>query len=157
MKTSINKMASVAGAFVLLGLGFPLFFLLGNESCLAEENIQQTMMTLAIIVGAELCSAIFIAYLYDRWVYVKSFEKGAINGAWLFSLFAFNGALIYAFICLNYQLGFTAATGITMLSALILYTICTMFRGALAGGVMGWMLGQGNEANNFSGAAGRVG
>lgn len=157
MKTSINKMATVAGAFVLLGLGFPLFFLLGNESCLAEENIQQTIMTLAIIVGTELCSAIFIAYLYDRWAYVTSFEKGAVNGAWLFSLFAFNGALIYAFVCLNYQLGFTAATGITMLSAIILYTICTMFRGALAGGVMGWMLGQGNEAPAFNGAAGRVG
>jgi len=157
MKTSINKMASVAGALILLGLGFPLFFLLGNESCLVEENIQQTILTLSIIVGAELCSAIFIAYLYDRWVYVKSFGKGAVNGTWLFSLFAFNGGLIYAFVCLNYQLGFTAATGVTMLSALILYTVCTMVRGALAGGVMGWMLGQGEEAHSFSGAAGRVG
>lgn len=142
MKSSLNQTAAIAGGLILLGLGLPVFFLLGNEGCLSEANISHTITTLLVIICLEICSVIFIAHLYDRWVYVKSFAKGALNGAWLFSLFAFNGALIYAYLCVNRQLDFTSITSLTTLSVLFFYTVSSGLRGAIAGGVMGWVLGR---------------
>jgi len=83
-----------------------------------------------------------ITLLYDRFVAVRTFAKGALNGAWLCSLIAFNGVFICGFIFLNTELDFTAMTGITAASAMLLYTISTGIRGAMAGGVIGWILGR---------------
>lgn len=77
---------------------------------------------------------------------VRTFAKGALNGAWLCSLVAFNGIFICGFVFLNTHLDFTAVTGITTVSAIVIYTVSTGIRGAMAGGVIGWMLGRGQVA-----------
>ncbi|MFK8161427.1 MAG: hypothetical protein AB8H12_03105 [Lewinella sp.] len=137
MKNVHTPLAALAGSITLFGLGTPTFYLLTDGFA-----SQKAAILLCTIFALELFSILIITLLYDRFVAVRTFAKGALNGAWLCSLIAFNGVFISGFIFLNTQLDFTAMTGITAASAMLLYTISTGIRGAMAGGVIGWMLGR---------------
>jgi hypothetical protein len=137
MKNVHTPLAALAGSLTLFGLGTPIFYLLSDGF-----SSQKTVLILAAMFALELFCVLIITLLYERFVSVRTFAKGALNGAWLCTLIAFNGVFICGFVFLNTQLDFTAMTGITSLSAMLVYTISTGIRGAMAGGVIGWMLGR---------------
>ncbi|WP_026232196.1 hypothetical protein [Neolewinella persica] len=137
MKNVHTPLAALAGSLTLFGLGTPTFYLLTDGF-----SSQKAAILLGVIFGMELFYIFTITLLYDRLITVRTFARGALNGAWLCSLIAFNGVFICGFIFLNTQLDFTAMTGITAASAILLYTVSTCIRGAMAGGVIGWMLGR---------------
>ena len=137
MKNVHTPLAALAGSLTLFGLGTPVFYLLSNGF-----SSQKTVLILGAIFALEFFSILTITLLYDRFVSVRTFAKGALNGAWLCTLIAFNGVFICGFVFLNTQLDFAAMTGITTASAMLIYTVSTGIRGAMAGGVIGWMMGR---------------
>lgn len=144
MKSRKSTLAALAGSLTLLVLGIPFYqFISGIPEPRYAAMASYLPLTILLL---ELFSALFLTLLYDRWVSVKTFVKGALNGAWLCSLVAFNAVFIGAFICIDYQLDFTALTGISTATAILAYTLSTAVRGAMAGGVIGWVLGRGTIA-----------
>ncbi len=144
MKSRKSTLAALAGSLTLFVLGLPFY---QAFSGIPEPSYaSQASYLLLVILALEVGSALFLTLLYDRWVSVKTFLKGALNGAWLCSLVAFNAVFIGAFICIDYQLDFTALTGISTATAILAYTLSTAVRGAMAGGVIGWVLGRNSLA-----------
>ncbi len=140
MKSRNSTLAALAGSITLVVLGIPFYQTVAGSPAPDYASVA-SYLPLAILV-LELSSALFLTLLYDRWVSVKTFVKGALNGAWLCTLVAFNAVFICAFICIDNRLDFTAITGISTASAILVYTLSTAVRGAMAGGVIGWILGR---------------
>jgi hypothetical protein len=88
----------------------------------------------AIFVGC-LAWSLLLALVFSRWASISTLKTGAIAGAWM-------GFLI--------SLGSSFFTyGVVNMSQMVVYLvdpITNIVQGAIAGGVVGWVLGYGNRA-----------
>ncbi|MEM9258962.1 MAG: hypothetical protein AAGA62_04890 [Bacteroidota bacterium] len=129
-------LATVAGALTLFAGGMLMYSALGGGSLLTAGATGTTASLeayrLEYIVSFELLIALLVAIVFERWANIRTFSTGAINGAWM-----------VAIVALVIQLDYMAGTDITTLAGVLFFGATSAIRGALAGGVIAWVLGRG--------------
>lgn len=135
-------LAAIAGAITIFLTGWVLYgmalkgFYDANTLEAAKSLMRgdEDMMLWAIFVGG-LAQSILLAIVFNHWANISTFKSGAIAGAWLFFLMglAFN---MYMYGSMN------AWT----LTSVLVDPIVGAVQGAIAGGVIAWVLGYGNKA-----------
>lgn len=128
-------LAAVAGGitmFILGGLFYEVllkgFFM--DAAGQAAGAYRAEPIIWAIILG-ELSFATLVAYIFQRWATIKTF-MGGLKG----------GAVIGLLIGLGINLVFYGTTTLMEGAAVIVDPLITVIRLALAGGVIGWLLGR---------------
>ncbi len=129
-----NKvLAILGGTIALFGLGYLIYVVLGfNAQNGAGVDAVFTKLDLPPIIIMEVLYATLITIIFSRWAQIKTFATGAQAGLII-------GALIGC--CSTLEL-FATTTGLTDLTGVITAAITFGVRFAVAGGVIGWLLGR---------------
>ena len=128
-----NVLAILGGTVALFGLGYLIYVVLGYhamngpgvEAIAAELN-------LPTIILMEVLYATLITMIFSKWAQIKTFTTGAKAGL-IIGLFL--GALPTLEI-------FSTTTGLTDITGVVIGAVTFGVRFAVAGGVIGWMLGR---------------
>lgn len=132
-------LATVAGALALFAGGTLIYTVLGGGPVLTAGPTGSTATLeayrLEYIVAFELLIALLVAIVFERWANIRTFSTGAINGAWM-----------VAIIALVVQLDYMTNTDITNLTGVLFFGATSAIRGAIAGGLIAWVLGRGQTA-----------
>lgn len=129
-----NKVLAVIGGTVaLFGLGYLIYVVLGigpaegeNAAAVAGE------LNLPAIIGMEVLYALLVTIIFSRWAQIKTFGTGAQAGLII-------GALIGA--CSTLEL-FATTTGLMSITGVVYAAVTFGVRFAVAGGVIGYLLGK---------------
>ncbi len=131
-----NKIFAVLGGTIaLFGLGYLIYEVLdlnAHQGPLAEEVF--TKLDLRSIILMEVLYAILLTIIFSRWAQIKTFSTGAIAGL-----------IIGAFIGGCSTLEIFATSELVNLSGLLLAAVTFGVRFAVAGGVIGWLLGKNED------------
>jgi len=132
--------AALAGAIVFFGLGFVIYGIL-LDPILKNYVIQypglmkEPMPDLILLFAWNFVMAFLLAFVFDKWAGIRSFAEGLKGGAiMLFLITLMNNLSFLAFM--NIMKGYTGAI-IDIAAATVL--------GAIAGGVIGLVLGAMNK------------
>lgn len=129
-------LATLAGGLTLFAGGTLIYVFLGGGPLLTAGPTGNTAtldaFRLEYIIAFELLIALLVAIVFERWANIRTFSTGAINGAWM-----------VAIIALVIQLDYMANTEISTLTGVLFFGATSAVRGALAGGVIAWILGRG--------------
>jgi hypothetical protein len=130
MKNKI--LAIISGTVALFGLGYLIYVVLGFHA-LTGESVPEvfTKLDLPIIILMEVLYATLIVIIFSRWAQIKTFVTGAQAGL-----------IIGAFIGGCQTLETLATSDLTDLSGVITGAVTFGIRFAVAGGVIGWLLGR---------------
>ncbi|MBK6997799.1 MAG: hypothetical protein KA138_02390 [Saprospiraceae bacterium] len=133
-------LAALAGAvvtflsgWVLYGMALKGFFDANTTEVGASVMRGEMPLMWAIFVGC-LAWSLLLALLYSRWAAITTFKGGAIAGAWIMFLVAL-GADFFSYASMN----------IMTMNAALVDPVVNAVQGALAGGIIGWVLGYGNK------------
>lgn len=131
-----NKIFAVLGGTVaLFGLGYLIYVVLelnAQQGPLAEEVF--TKLELPAIILMEVLYASLLTIIFSRWAQIKTFSKGATAGL-----------IIGAFIGGCSALEVFATSELVNLSGVLLAAATFGVRFAVAGGVIGWLLGKNED------------
>ncbi len=128
---------TITGAITLFGLGFLMFELMGGGAQLFDGSaagLRGEVLKVPIFL-IDVATALLVTIVYNRWAGIKTFAAGAKNGLWI-------GLLLGAIV----QLDFYACTEVSTLNSVFFYMATHAVRTAIAGGVIGWVLGKLNAA-----------
>ncbi len=129
-----NKILAVLGGTVaLFGLGYPIYEILGFHA-LNGPGVESIAgeLNLPTIILMEVLYATFVTIIFSRWAQIKTFATGAKAGLII-------GLFIGALPTLEL---FSTTTGLTDLTGIITGALTFGVRFAVAGGVIGWLLGR---------------
>ena len=128
-----NKILAVLGGTVaLFGLGYLIYVVMGFHA-LTGDGVSSvfTKLDVPIIILMEVLYATLITIIFSRWVQIKTFATGAQAG---FIIGAFLGG------CQTLEV--LATSDLTDLSGVIIGAVTFGIRFAVAGGVIGYLLGR---------------
>jgi hypothetical protein len=128
-----NKvLAIIGGTVALFGLGYLIYVVMGFHA-LTGESVGDvfTKLDIPIIILMEVLYATLIVIIFSRWTQIKTFVTGAQAGL-----------IIGAFIGGCQTLEALATSDLTDLSGVIIGAVTFGVRFAVAGGVIGWLLGR---------------
>ena len=129
------SLAAAAGGVTLFILG--AVFYVGllesffNEAAGTSANVYRAEPLMWAIFLGELCAAVLITYIFQRWATIKTL-KGGVKG----------GAVIGLLLGLAINLTMYGTTTMSTLPAVLVDAAVTTIRFSLAGGVIGWLLGR---------------
>ena len=124
-----NKIfAIVGGTIALFGLGYLIYVVLGYRG---HDEPGFTKLELPPIILMEVLYATLVTIIFSKWAQIKSFVAGAQAGL-----------ILGAFIGGCAELELFASTEFTDLNGIILGAVTFGVRFAVAGGVIGWLLGR---------------
>ena len=128
-----NKvLAVVGGTIAVFGLGYLIYVVLGfNALDGPEVEAVFTKLDLPAIIIMEVLYATLVTIIFSRWAQIKTFATGAQAGLII-------GALIGA--CSTLEV--FATSELVQLSGVIMAAVTFGVRFAVAGGVIGWLLGR---------------
>lgn len=135
-------LAALAGAVTLFLLGWLLFGMLlapwyksiSTPEGIAAQRAPEEMLLWAIFLS-NLVSGLLFALIFSRWASISTFRAGAIAGG-----------IISLLIALSLDLGFFAFMKMwTNPAFLVVDPLANAVIGAIAGGVVGWVLGYGQR------------
>jgi len=131
MKNKI--LAIIGGTVALFGLGYLIYVILGFNA-LNGPNLDSIVgeLKLPTIILMEVLYATLLTIIFSRWSQIKTFVTGAQAG---FIIGLFLGALPTLEL-------FSTTTGLTDLTGVITAAVTFGVRFAVAGGVIGWLLGR---------------
>lgn len=131
-----NKIFAVLGGTVaLFGLGYLIYVVLGLNALkgpVVEEVF--TKLELPPIILMEVLYATLLTIIFSRWAQIKTFATGATAGL-----------IIGAFIGGCSTLEVFATSELVNLSGVLLAAVTFGVRFAVAGGVIGWLLGKNED------------
>jgi len=131
-----NKIfAVVGGTIALFGLGYLIYVVLGFNAIqhsLAEEVF--TKLDLAPIIIMEALYATLLTIIFSKWAQINTFSQGAVAGL-----------IIGAFIGGCSTLEIFATSALTDLQGVATAAVTFGVRFAVAGGIVGWFLGNNKE------------
>jgi len=126
-----NIIAIIGGTIALFGLGYLMYVVLGFNSIQDEAAAAfYTKLDLAPINIMEVLSATMLTIVFGKYAQIKAFSKGAVLGL-----------IIGIFIGGCKTLEMYATTEFGGLDGVVMDAITYGIRFALAGGVVGWALG----------------
>ncbi|MEQ1746817.1 MAG: hypothetical protein ABMA02_15395 [Saprospiraceae bacterium] len=127
-------LAALAGgvAFFLLGwlVWGVLLMDMMRESCPGFAAVQKDPPDFVLIIVSNLCGGLLSALLFSRWAGITTFTGGATAGAWVFGL-----------IALSIDIMYMATTTLMTWAGAATDVVVNIVVGALAAGVVGWVLG----------------
>ena len=129
-----TALATLAGAITLFFMGFIIFALMGATSFVfngPEASQMKSDFSIGALFLIEVFTALLITIIYQYWASIGTFMTGAKNGLWL-------GALLGLIVMADYF----SATNFTSISGVIAYAVIHGIRTAVAGGVIGFVLGR---------------
>ncbi len=121
-----NVLAVIGGTAALFGLGY-LIYVVGGISY--QEMTSE--LDFPHIILMEVLYAVLITIIFAKWAGIKTFATGAKAGL-----------IIGAFIGACASLHTFATTDLTDLTGVVIGTVTFAVRFAIAGGVIGWVLGR---------------
>jgi hypothetical protein len=124
-----NKvLAIIGGTVALFGLGYLIYciFQLRGHTEVACES-----MNVSAIILMEVLYATFLVVIFGRWAQIKTFAAGAQAGF-----------VIGAFVGVCAQLELFATSDVTTINGILLTLVTFGVRFAVAGGIVGWLLGR---------------
>jgi hypothetical protein len=135
--------ATVAGGVTFFVLGFVIYGLILDPMVMRPNTTPEAMklmkdppMWAALVLG-NLVAAFILAYVFDKWASIRTFAGGLTGGAVLWFL-----------IALYFQLMFAAFMNVTTSYVpAVVDLIGTTILGAVAGGVVGMVLGMMNKGS----------
>lgn len=136
MKTSKLLLAGLVGGVVYFALGFLIYGLLMKDAMSGMSAVMRAdadVQWWAGILG-NLVMGVFLAWVFARWANVRTLMGGLTAGA-----------IIGAFMASSYDLSMYAWTTLMDMKGLIMDIVISTLMTAVAGGVVGWMLGMGKE------------
>ena len=128
-----NKILAIIGGTVsLFGLGYLIYVVMGFHA-LTGENVADvfTKLDIPIIILMEVLYATLVVIIFSRWAQIKTFATGAQAGF-----------IIGAFIGCCQTLEALATSDLTDLTGVVIGALTFGVRFAIAGGVIGWLLGR---------------
>ena len=131
-----NKLiAIIGGTIALFGLGYLIYVVLGFNSIQDEAaSAFFTKLDLVPIIVMEVLYATMLTIVYGKYAQVKTFSSGAVLGL-----------IIGIFIGGCKTLEAYATTEFVELTGVIMDAVTYGIRFAVAGGVVGWALGNSKE------------
>ena len=128
-----NVLAVLGGTVALFGLGYLIYVVLGYHA-LNGPGVEAIVadLNLPTIILMEVLYATLITLIFSKWAQIKTFGTGAQAGL-IIGLFL--GALPTLEI-------FSTTTGLTDITGIVIGAVTFGVRFAVAGGVIGWMLGR---------------
>lgn len=129
-----NKVFAAIGGFVaLFGLGYLIYVVLFGDATFhlgtGTESIREEIQ-FPYIVFMEIMYAVFVTMIFTRWANIKTFSTGLKAGF-----------MIGLFIGFCHILHLYAVTNLTSLAGVAFETVSFGVRFAVAGGVIGAILG----------------
>ena len=126
-----NLLAIIGGTIALFGLGYLMYVVLGFNSHQGEETaICYTKLDLVPIIIMEVLYATMLTIIFGKYANIKTFSTGAVLGL-----------IIGLFIGACKTLEVYATTEFVDLSGVAMDAVTYGIRYAVAGGVVGWALG----------------
>jgi len=126
-----NLLAIIGGTIALFGLGYLMYVVLGFNSHQGEETaICYTKLDLVPIIIMEVLYATMLTIIFGKYAHIKTFSTGAVLGL-----------IIGLFIGGCKTLEVYATTEFVDLSGVAMDAVTYGIRYAVAGGVVGWALG----------------
>lgn len=132
--------ATVAGGIAFFVLGFVIYGLILDPMVMKPNmnefpGLMKEMPSWIPLVLANMVSAFFVAYIFDRWASIRTFVGGMKAGA-----------IIMFLIALSFQLMFIAFWNLTKnYIPNVADVIGSTVLGAIGGGVIGQVLGMMNK------------
>ena len=127
-------LGTIAGAFTFFIVGFLIYGLLltnfFTENMGSATGVMKDPPNFLILILGELASGFLFTYIFSHWAGIKTFATGAKAGA-----------LIGFLMGLSFNLINLATANIHTLNTAIVDSLVQLVMGALAGGVIGWVLG----------------
>lgn len=133
--------ATVAGGIAFFVLGFVIYGLILDPMVMKPNmnefpGLMKEVPSWIPLVLANMVSALFLAYIFDRWASIRTFVGGMKAGA-----------IIMFLIALSFQLMFIAFWNLTKnYIPNVADVIGSTVLGAIGGGVIGQVLGMMNKA-----------
>ncbi|WP_242093196.1 hypothetical protein [Aestuariivivens sediminicola] len=128
-----NKfLAIIGGTVALFGLGYLIYVVLGFNA--HNTELSETVFTkldLPFIILMEVLYATLLTVIFSKWTEIKSFSSGAQAGL-----------LIGAFIGACSTLELFATSELLELGGVVMAAITFGIRFAVAGGIIGYVLGR---------------
>jgi len=129
-----NILAVLGGTVALFGLGYLIYVVLFGGATFhlgpgAKDVV--TELNLPAIILMEVLYAVLITIIFGRWAQIKTFATGAKAGLII-------GALIGTASLLELY----ATTTLTNINGIAFGAVTYAVRYAVAGGVIGWLLGR---------------
>jgi hypothetical protein len=131
-----NKILAILGGTVaLFGLGYLIYVVLGlNAVKGSAAEAVFTKLDLSLIILMEVLYATLMTIIFSKWTQIKTFSEGA-----------FAGLIMGAFIGGCSTLEVFATSELVNLSGVLTAVGTFGVRFAIAGGVIGWFLGNTKE------------
>jgi len=131
-----NVLAVLGGTVALFGLGYLIYVVLASLGLHALNGPGVEAITgelnLPTIILMEVLYATLVTIIFGRWAQIKTFATGVKAGLILGLFFGGLPALEL----------FSTTTGLTDLTGVITGALTFGIRFAVAGGVIGWLLGR---------------
>ena len=128
--------AIICGTIALFGLGYLMYVVLGFNSIQDEAAVFHTKLDLVPIIIMEVLYATMLTIIFGKYAQIKTFSTGAVLGL-----------IIGVFIGGCKALEVYATTEFVDLSGVLMDAVTYGIRFAVAGGVVGWALGNSKESN----------
>ncbi len=114
--------------------GFALFNIQKNHTQ-EYEGLMPDMPNMLLMALSMVSAALLFTIIFDRWAGIKTFKTGAMAGA-----------VIALLIGLNHDLMWLASANLIDGTVVLTNIVGNLVWGALAGGVIGWVLGKLSDA-----------
>jgi hypothetical protein len=132
-----NIIAIIGGTIALFGLGYLIYVVLGFNSIQEEAAAEfYTKLDLAPIILMEVLYATLLTIIFGKYAQIKTVSTGAVLGL-----------IIGVFIGGCKTLEAYATTEFIDLSGVLMDAVTYGVRFAVAGGVIGWALGNTKASN----------
>ncbi len=131
-------LATLGGAVTLLLAGFVIWGLclesIQSSHTIHYEGLRYEQPKMVLLAIAQVLFALLLAIIYNRWAGIKTFLSGAKAGA----MIAFLVGLSHSMMMMS-MLNLHGWANVAMDS------VGNLLWGAIGGGVVGWILGRGQE------------
>ena len=131
-------LATLAGTVVFYFAGWIIWgMVLGpiqSGYMVDHQNLHHEMPNMVFLVLSMLVHAFLFAYIFEKWAGIKTFKTGAKAGA-----------LLAVLLGLGFGFMMMAMMNLYSIHVPLIDIVGNLVWGALGGGVIGWMLGRGEE------------
>jgi hypothetical protein len=135
MDTKKVLLATLCGAIALFALGYLTYVLLFNDLAFkgtTAAGVARNPVFFPGIIVMEIVFSFLITYIFAKWAGIKTFQTGLMAGG-----------IIGLLVGLGNSLDSHSTTTLLDVSGLVFWTITITIRWAVAGGVIGYILGSG--------------